>query len=154
MTIDVSAGPVAVYASALQQGVDTLHPLTPAAALLAYAGAFCARDAGFIAGLASPTALVEVPLLKPNRLHGAREIGAGHAAIFETVAAARFDIEAPVEAGDHAIATGTLAITRADASHERHDIGLVSELRDGRLQRLSLYFNARRVRLWSDRAIL
>ena len=124
------------------------------AVLAAYVAAFEARDADAIVALSAPHALIEIPMLKPNRLVGTHEIAKGQAAAFETLERIAFTLRPAAEKGDHAIAEGALHVRRSCGAEQTHTVGLVAEIHDGVLQRLSLYCDARDIRPWSDKTIL
>ena len=126
----------------------------PAEALLAYVGAFEERDAEFIGNATGPASLVEIPMLKPNRLFGRNEVLNGHIQSFASIKSASFDLSQPAERGQVAIAEGILKIERANGKTERHPLSIVVETEHGMLHRLSLYFDARFLRLWSDKTVL
>lgn len=126
----------------------------PSEALLAYAGAFAAQDLDFIDDSVTKSSLVEIPMLVPNRLHGHAEIKAGHAQSFNSITSASFELSEPLEANGVAIAEGILKVERQNAKSETHSLGIVTEVEDGKIRRLSLYFDARHLRPWSDKTIL
>lgn len=145
--------------SAARRSTDTANAAPteirgPREALLAYVDAFSARNADLVSDLVGEESLVELPLLKPNRLFGKHEIRAGHAAAFQAIAAAKFELSDPAEKGPFAIAEGKLTARRANGVIDEHPLGLVVEARDGWLRRITLYIDARRYRLWSDKTIL
>ena len=119
-----------------------------------YVRAFEARDAGAVAEMMNRHGLVEIPMLKPNRLVGGMEIERGHVAAFETIVEARFRLGEAAENGEQAIATGALSVKRVGGEERTTPVGIVAEMADGGLQRVSLYLDARNQRLWSDKAIL
>ncbi|MBT5435092.1 MAG: nuclear transport factor 2 family protein [Rhodospirillaceae bacterium] len=127
---------------------------TPKATLLACAQAFNNRDADAVVAMSDAMALFEIPMLKPNRLHGHDEIRRGLQAAFAELGTVAFRLDDPAENGTVAIAEGSLAVTRNSASDKEHYVGIVAETREGALVRFSLYLNARNRRLWSDEAIL
>ncbi|MFT5133457.1 MAG: ketosteroid isomerase-like protein [Gammaproteobacteria bacterium] len=125
------------------------------AALLTYVGAFESRDANCIASLTGDGVLVELPLIKPNRLFGKSEIERGHIATFRSITNATFSIDGEVAENDGAaICIGKIRITRVGSDIEQHDMGVVTQLTKDKLSRISLYFNSRNVRCWSDESIL
>lgn len=128
--------------------------LSPVSALQSYVDAFSARDAEAVINLFGDGSLAEIPLLKPNRLFGKSEIRNGHAAVFETVARADFELSEPVKQDSFAIAEGKLTVQRVGGERNEHPVAVVAELGDARLHRLTLYFNARHFRLWSDKTVL
>ncbi len=129
--------------------------LTPGEALLAYIGAFSARDPDFISRLFDTNSLAEIPLLKPNRLFGIQEIESGHRAAFDNMTVAEFASSQPlVENASTAIWVGELTVQRVDGISNRHQLAIVAETHDTRLRRLSLYFDARNIRRWADHTIV
>jgi len=123
-------------------------------ALLAYAGAFAAKDLDFIEDAVHANALIELPMLKPNRLSGIAEISAGHAEAFRNLAGASFSLGKPVEKHNVAIAEGVLTIDRSNGKQEVHPLGIVAATEHGKIQRVTLYFDARHFRRWSDKTIV
>ena len=67
-------------------------------AILTYIGAFESRDTQCITTLVGDNALVEVPLLKPNRLFGSSEVERGHTAAFNSIKDFVFSIDGDVAA--------------------------------------------------------
>ncbi|MFT7531781.1 MAG: ketosteroid isomerase-like protein [Gammaproteobacteria bacterium] len=125
------------------------------ATLLTYVGAFESRDANCIASLTGDGVLVELPLIKPNRLFGKSEIERGHLATFESITDAAFSIDGEVaENHEAAICIGKIRISRMGGDIEQHDMGVVAQLTNDKLSRISLYFNSRNIRRWSDKSIL
>jgi hypothetical protein len=120
----------------------------------AYVSAVEARDPAAVTRLFDARALVEIPMLRPNRLVGAREIEKGHAATFETLQDIAFDLKPALANATHAIAEGVLKTRRATGEEETLTVGIVAEAGEGGLTRLSLHCDARNLRLWSDRTIL
>lgn len=127
---------------------------SPAATLLSCVDAFNKRDAGAIAALADDRALLEIPMLKPNRLHGKDEISRGIEAAFKELKSVELTVTKPAETDTVAIAEGRLMVTRNSAPDEVHQVGIVAEVHGDHLVRFSLYLNARSRRLWSDETIL
>ena len=131
------------------------RPLSAGEALSAYIGAFSRRDADFLSRIFSPGSLAEVPALRPNRLVGLREICAGHRSAFSNIAVATFTpTQSLAETDGAAIWVGSVEIRRVDEKCESHELGIVAEIGGGKLSRLSLHFDARNIRRWSDPAIL
>ncbi len=120
----------------------------------AYLAALAAADADAVNALFDDHALVEIPFLKPNRLVGKTEIGAGHRAIFATLDSFEFHLATVDSNATHAIAEGRLRFSRDGGCGQELAAGLVAELGENGLQRLSLYSDARNIRPWSDEAIL
>ncbi len=119
-----------------------------------YIGAFEAMDADIISELSSH-ALVEIPLLKPNRLFGKSEILRGHTAIFASLEKASFLITGELAETQHAaICFSDTQISRNSGEAEHYVMALVAETKNEQLHRISLYFNSRNVRRWSDETIV
>jgi len=128
---------------------------SPGAALLTYIGAFESLDEKCIATLTGDGVLIEVPLLKPNRFFGYSEIERGHKAAFNSIENTSFCIDDEVaENDDAAIFLGRVKVTRINGNVDLHDVGIVAQLTDDKLSRISLYFNSRNIRRWSDESIL
>jgi hypothetical protein len=127
---------------------------SPAATLLSCVDAFNKRDAVAIAALADDRALFEIPMLKPNRLHGRDEISRGIKAAFKELKSVELTVTKPAETDSVAIAEGRLIVTRNSAPDEDHQVGIVAEVHGNQLVRFSLYLNARSRRFWSDETIL
>lgn len=145
----------AAYITAQKKCLSGSAPFhSPAEALLSYVGAFESKDAGFIERTTASGALIEIPMLKPNRLVGQAEIRAGHEQSFATIKTAAFEISPPAANDRISIAVGTLSIERVNGQRDTHPLSIVAETDSGNLRRLSLYFDARYYRLWSDKAIL
>ena len=124
-------------------------------AILTYIGAFESQDAKCIASLTGDNALVEVPLLKPNRLFGSSEIERGHTATFDSIKDANFSIDNEVaENSEAAICLAKVRIIRKSGEVDQHDMGVVAQLTNNKLSRISLYFDSRNIRRWSDESIL
>ena len=132
------------------------------AALDAYLNAFAERDVERLGALFEPTALVEFPMLKPDRLVGADEIARGHHAVFESLSAARFeteqstvaDAEAAMWLGKIVVRHGVDQGGRQASDEECHDLALAAFAPAGKLRRLTWYMNGRNIRRWSDKRIL
>ena len=123
--------------------------------LQAYLGAFEAKDALAIQRLIGDRALIEMPLLKPNRLFGASEIFTGHQNAFRSMEDAEFTFPEPIAENDStAIAIGVLTIKRKNGVQDNHEVGVVLEMRDLALHRISLYLNSRNIRRLSDETIV
>jgi ketosteroid isomerase-like protein len=132
---------------------DATHLSDPAIALINYASAFSNKDSARIAGLLAERALVEIPMLQPNRLFGPIETRRGHDAIFSSLDTVAMDLGKPETKGNIAIACGTLRIER-NKSIDESPVALVAETCESGLARVSFYMEARNKRLWVDQAIL
>jgi len=143
----------------------TSDSVTPGTALQSCINAISNKDLEAVVNLTDSLALFEIPMLKPNRLHGHDEIRCGLEAAFGALGTINFSLDnEPAESGTVAIAAGSLSVTRTSGSDEEHTVGLVVETRraeagsaEGQsiaIVRFSLYLNARNQRLWSDAAIL
>ena len=126
---------------------------TPANLMQRYLEALSTKDLDAIREMSGPRSLVEIPFLKPNRLIGDNEIVKAHEEIFANLESVRFVVEHSAADGAHAIAEGTLEVRR-DGREQSHAAGVVAEPGDEGIARVSLYCNARNVRLWSDKTIL
>ena len=118
-----------------------------------YLEALSSKDIDAIRQLSGPRSLVEIPFLKPNRLIGDREIVKAHEQIFANLESVRFVIEHSADNGAQAIAEGRLEVRRA-GQDQGYAAGIVSESDAEGIGRVSLYCNARNVRLWSDKTIV
>jgi len=125
----------------------------PANLMQRYLEALSNQDLDAIRQMSGSRSLVEIPFLKPNRLFGGSEIVKAHEEIFANLDSVRFVVEHSADNGVCAIAEGTLEVRR-DGREQRHQAGLVAESGDDGIGRVSLYCNARNVRLWSDKTIL
>jgi len=129
--------------------------LTPGSSLLSCVDAINNKNVEAVVALSDSLVLFEIPMLKPNRLHGHGEIRRGLESAFQELATIKFKLNAdPAESGSVAIAAGSLSVTRASARDEQHAVAIVTETRDNAIIRFSLYLNARNRRPWSDAAIL
>ena len=122
--------------------------------LATYVSALEDRDIQTLESLVCDHTLVEIPFLKPNRLVGRREISNAHRAMFETLQDLSFKMGEVADNDGFAIAEGELRSTRASGEQHTHHIAIVVEVRGTTLHRLSLYGDARNIRLWSDKTIL
>ena len=96
-----------------------------------------------------------MPLLKPNRLFGISEIFTGHQNVFRSIEDAEFTFPEPIAENDSAaIAIGVLTIKRKNGVQDNHEVGVVAEMRDLALHRISLYLNSRNIRRLSDETIV
>jgi ketosteroid isomerase-like protein len=129
-------------------------PRSPSATLLSCVDAFNKRDASAAAAMADDRALFEIPMLKPNRLHGRDEISRGIEAAFKELKSVELTVAKPAETDSVAITEGRLKVTRNSAPDEDHQVGIVAEVHGDQLVRFSLYLHARNRRLWSDETIL
>jgi ketosteroid isomerase-like protein len=95
-------------------------------------------------------ALFEMPLLG-QRLFGRAEIAAGLTRIFAVTERARLAFPDVTASGPVLIADGELqAKLRRDTAPVAMPAAVVLEAKDGKITRLSTYFDARPYRLWSD----
>ena len=119
-----------------------------------YLTALESKDITTIDKLTTEHALLEMPMLKPNRLVGRTELHMGHSAIFENLESMSFAIS-NIEANQtHAIAEGQFEIIRKDTTRQTHRFSVVAESLHNELQRISFYCDARNIRPWSDKSIL
>lgn len=122
--------------------------------LQAYLAAFESSDINAIDLLFDENALVEVPMLKPNRLVGKSEIHQGHSDMFANLESIKFDVKRCLADDNQAIAEASATAVRRDTDGHSLQLGIVAIMGQQGLQRLSLYCDARNLRLWSDRTIL
>ena len=128
---------------------------TASQAIMIYLAAFEAMDADTITTLLGDNALLEVPLLKPNRLFGESEIRRGHEAAFGRMKSAKFEETHPVEEKEgNAICFGDLVLEFKNGERQRHQTGIVAEVTRNGLKRISIYFNSRNIRRWADETIV
>lgn len=128
--------------------------MTPDTALRTYCTAFAARDARTIVELFASGGLYEIPFLK-NRLVGHAEITTGLDAMFAIVETCTVELADMRTTGRVAIGEGRLTASLS-RNGESVDVpfGVVAEVGDGKLTRLSIYLDARPYRLWADGPIL
>ncbi len=143
------------YSDAYQSFSPGDRHISPKRIMETYIGAFEAKDANTILNLIGDRALVELPLLKPNRLFGSLEVHRGHQAVFLSADSIHFSIDDSIVQNETAaIALGHLGITRHDGSSENHEIGVVVEKKEQLLHRISIYLNSRDIRRWADETIV
>ncbi len=128
--------------------------MTPDTALKTYCTAFAARDSRSIVDLFASGGLYEIPFVK-NRLVGHAEIAGGLDAMFAVVDDCNIEL-GNIRATDR-VAIGEGRLT-ASLNRNRETVdtpfGIVAEVEDDKLKRLSVYLDARPYRLWSDGPIL
>ncbi|MFT5220733.1 MAG: hypothetical protein ACI9LO_003191 [Planctomycetota bacterium] len=122
--------------------------------LLSYLTAFESSDITAIDQLFEANALIEVPMLKPNRLVGKPEIHQGHSDMFASLESIKFEVKRCLADDKQAIAEASATVVRRDTDSYSLQLGIVAIKGQQELQRLSLYCDARNLRLWSDRTIL
>ena len=127
-----------------------MSELTPEGALKAYVDALTARDLTAVLAIFNRRSLLELPMMKPYRLVGLREIESAHRAMFRSLKSIEIKLDRPAVDASHAIASGQMAVTRASGEQRTDDLAIVSEAGDAGLDRISIYMNARNVRPWSD----
>ena len=116
-------------------------------ALMVYIAAFEARDADTIVSLLGDDALVEIPLLRPARLFGRSEIWRGHDQAFATMDRIELSLSHPIAEKDgSSICCGELLVRRSGGLEHCHETGIVAEMADDGLKRISLYFDSRNIR--------
>lgn len=119
-----------------------------------YVTALAAKDLDAIGQMMSARSLIENPFVKPNRLLGKTEILKAHVEFFSCLEKIEIHL-ANTESNDHhAIGEGRLEITRPGEDKQSLQVGIVAEAVAGELARISLYCDARNIRLWSDKTIL
>ena len=118
-----------------------------------YIAALAAKDLGAIDRMTSARSLIENPFVKPNRLLGKAEVLKAHAEIFANLEKIEIHL-IKIESNDsHAIGEGRLDVTRQEVMQSLQ-VGIVAEVDTSELARISLYCDARNIRLWSDKTIL
>lgn len=125
----------------------------PRQALGDYLQAFAARDARRVAGCFIGGAVLELPMMKPNRLVGLVEIETAHCLAFQTLSQATVEVNEIVVSESGAMASGQLTVV-CRGKEESHPFALASECAAAGLSRVSWYLDARRHRPWSDKAVL
>lgn len=118
-----------------------------------YLAALAARDLAAIEQMSDAHSLVEIPFITPNRLIGTTQIVRAHREIFANLEQVRFEVTRTRSDASHAIAEGRLEVRR-DGREQSYAAGLVTETDGEQPGRISLYCDARNVRLWSDKSIL
>lgn len=119
-----------------------------------YLSAFNSRDIDAIGRLCGARDLVEIPLVKPNRLIGRREIVKAHREIFASLSTLDFELHDSGADENHAIGSGRLEFTRVDGDSTSLAAAIVAEASGDGLARISIYCDARNLRPWSDKTIL
>jgi ketosteroid isomerase-like protein len=127
---------------------------SPKTGLLAYRQAINTRDFERLTSLFGESVLLELPLVKPHRLFGRSEILAAHHQAFDNLESLEIEFDDVVSSGLVAIAEGKLRYRWKDGEQHSHQLGAVAETRDDELVRISLYCDARNVRLWCDKTVL
>ena len=123
-------------------------------ALLNYVAALQNKDIKSVKPLIGHHTLVEIPFMRPNRLIGQLEISRAHAEMFEALDNIDFVLGTPLEKDRFAIAEGELRVQRKSGEEYTLQIGIVAQTDGEILTRISLYADARDIRMWSDRTIL
>jgi hypothetical protein len=118
-----------------------------------YLQAFSARDTKCVANCFAGSAVLELPMVKPNRLVGLAEIETAHNLAFQTLSKATFEINEMLTTGTHAIASGKLTVVCREKD-ELHTFALACECTATGFSRVSWYLDSRGQRLWSDKAVL
>lgn len=111
-------------------------------------------DLDAIGHLLDASCLLETPFLRPNRLVGRDELMQAHAAIFADLDAIEIRLDRVLADAGHAIAEGSVTVTRDGFAAPPQALGIAIEPGDSGLRRISLYGDARNLRPWSDRRIL
>ncbi len=119
-----------------------------------YLAAISAKNIDAIDKMSNAHCLIEIPFLKPNRLLGKAEILKAHREIFSNLETIDFSLTSTEFNTSHAIAEGRLEFIRTGTGKQSFQAGIVAEATGDELRRVSLYCDARNVRLWSDRTIL
>lgn len=119
-----------------------------------YLSALASKNIDIIERICDRHSLLEIPLVKPNRLIGNAEIIKAHVEIFanlESIEFSLFDIET---SDSHAIGEGQLRFSRAGGDSGLLPAGIVAEADAENLIRISIYCDARNRRPWSDKTIM
>jgi ketosteroid isomerase-like protein len=128
--------------------------MSPTEAIERYATAFAARDAKAILALFAQVALYEMPLLR-SRMVGLAEIAAGLERAFAVASEITIVLERMRAQGPVAMAEGVMtARIEGEGAGMRVPFAIVASLAGDRLDRLSVYLDARPHRLWSDGPVL
>ncbi len=122
--------------------------------LQAYLSALKAKDLDAIGEMSTAHSLFELPFLKPNRLVGKAEIVKAHAEIFANLSAIEISLANTGDSDDHAIGEGQLCFTRNNGDSESMPTGIAAVVHNDELVRISLYCDARNIRLWTDKTIM
>ena len=128
--------------------------LQASSALLNYVAALQNKDIESFEPLIGDHTLLEIPFMRPNRLVGQPEISKAHSDIFEALDSIDFVLGTPLEKDRFAIAEGELRVLRKSGEEYALQIGIVAQTDGEILTRISLYADARDIRMWSDRTIL
>lgn len=128
--------------------------LQASSALLNYVAALQNKDIESFEPLIGDHTLLEIPFMSPNRLVGQLEISKAHSDIFEALDSIDFVLGTPLEKDRFAIAEGELRVLRKSGEEYIHQMGIVAQTDGETLTRISLYADARDIRMWSDRTIL
>ena len=126
---------------------------SPIRLLQDYLAALSTQNISAIEKLSSAHSLVELPFLKPNRLLGTAEIVKAHREIFANVEKINFEENSRQANASHAIADGQLEVRR-DGKNQSFAAAIVTAANGSEIGRVSLYCDARNIRLWSDKTIL
>lgn len=118
-----------------------------------YLSALASKNIEAIEHLTGNRSLLEIPLLKPNRLLGNAEIVKAHREIFSNLESVDIDLSSSQASDSHAIGTGELRFTRCGGGSEILPAGIVAEADATNLLRISLYCDTRNIRRWSDKTI-
>jgi hypothetical protein len=125
----------------------------PSARLLEYLGAFAARDSRRVVSCFLPHGSLELPMMRPGRLVGAGEIAAAHTLAFENLEKVILKTHEVADSDGAAMICGELEVT-CRGKEEIHAFAIASEGTAQGLSRVSWYFDSRRHRYWSDKAVL
>ena len=119
-----------------------------------YLGALSARNIDAIEQLFGSSTLFEIPFTKPGRLLGNAEIVKAHREFFRNLETIDFSLSATESSNSHAIGAGELRFSRPGSDSEILPVAIVAEADGENLLRISLYCDARHLRLWSDKTIM
>jgi hypothetical protein len=132
---------------------ETEQSCDPTARLKDYLQAFSERDMKCVAGCFVGSAVLELPMVRPNRLVGLAEIEAAHDFAFQALSKVVVETNEILPMGNRAITSGRLTVA-CRGRDEVHPFALVSECAATGLIRVSWYLDSRGYRPWSDEAVL
>jgi hypothetical protein len=121
--------------------------------LRAYLAAFSKMDSGNLDSCFLDYAVVDLPMIKPTRLCGLREIRRGQELAFENISKVDLELTEIVSDENSAMGSGRLSIECRGES-ESHEFAVSAFHEDGKLKRLSWFLDARELRPWSDCTVL
>lgn len=119
-----------------------------------YLAALSGRNIDVIDRLSGRSTLFEIPFIKPGRLLGNAEIVKAHREIFTNLQTIDFSLCRTESSNNHAIGEGELRFRRSGDDSKILPAAIVAETDGENLRRISLYCDARNLRLWSDKSIM